>query len=169
MITLMWDQEIAYLEGLAAETPQAEATAEEDASAEVVVVPGVGDFSEISQELRVALGALLPMLRQMRDTQAPCVEAEAQARAEAEAEKAGPELQVPTTLEAPGRMSLFEMMERVVSHVTEECFYKELVDEEGIHQVTGIDRETLIRVLEAMKRDSGCPVFSPYPGKWRVK
>jgi hypothetical protein len=66
-------------------------------------------------------------------------------------------------------MSLFEMMERVVSHVTEECFYKELVDEEGIHQATGIDRETLSRVLEAMKRDSGCPVFSPYPGKWRVK
>jgi hypothetical protein len=168
MITLMWDQEIAYLEGLASETPQAEAAAgEDDASAEMVVVPGVGDFSEISQELRVALGALLPMLRQMRDAQAPHVEAEAQAAEEAQ--RASHVVQVPTTLEAPGRMSLFEMMERIVRHITEECFYRELVDEEGIHQATGIDRETLIRVLEAMKRDSGCPAFSPYPGKWRVK
>jgi hypothetical protein len=124
MITLMWDQEIAYLEGLAAETPQAEATTEEDASAEMVVVPEVGDFSEISQELRVALGALLPMLRQLRDAQAPRVEAEAQAVAE----RAGHEVQVPTTLEAPGRVSLFEMMERAVRHISEECFYKELVD-----------------------------------------
>jgi hypothetical protein len=123
MITQMWDQEIAYLEGLSAEP--AEATAEEgDAPAEVVVVPEVGDFSEISQELRTAISTLLPMLRQLRDAQAPRVEAESQAQASAEAERADHEVQVSTTLEAPGRLSLFEMMERVVSHITQECFYK---------------------------------------------
>ena len=170
MITQMWDQEIAYLESLVAEEQPEEPTAgEEDAPAEMVVVPEVGDFSEISPELRTAISALLPMLRQLRNAQTPQVEAEARAQATVEAGRAGPEATVPTTLTAPGRETLFVLMKRGTDFFIEECFYKELVDEEGIHQALGIERETLTRILSAMSRDSGCPVFSPYPGKWKTK
>jgi hypothetical protein len=171
IIEKMWNETLAWAQAIANANQPADQAA--PAPTEAPSQDSAAHRLEVSQSLSDAFTALIPHLEAMRTAQLQVL-ADAEAEMPPEPERLEVHIQAQLggeTLGGTGKLTgtIMERLDTLCQWVASESLVLDTVTDEQIAAHFESPIEEVGRLLDVIRRDSGAPIFSPRPGRWRGK